>query len=202
VTTVADAERFRRAKEARVMKVLVAYATRHGGTRGIAERIGQALERPGLEVVVSPADRAPRAADFDAFVVGGAAYAGSWLKEATRFVEANRDLLASHPTWVFSSGPIGTELVDKKGRDVLEASRPSEFAQLDDTIHPREMKVFFGAFDPDAKPIGLMEKLGSPFMHMKSVREAMPAGDFRDWPAIEAWAEEIAAQLESTAAAV
>jgi menaquinone-dependent protoporphyrinogen oxidase len=32
-------------------------------------------------------------------------------------------------------------------------------------------------------------------MRMPAVREALPAGDFRDWPAIEAWAEEIAREL-------
>jgi menaquinone-dependent protoporphyrinogen oxidase len=28
-----------------------------------------------------------------------------------------------------------------------------------------------------------------------AVREALPAGDFRDWPAIEAWANGIATEL-------
>ena len=50
---------------------------------------------------------------------------------------------------------------------------------------------------PDAKPIGLMERFGAPFMRMPAVREAMPAGDFRDWPQIEAWAEGIAFEMES-----
>ena len=40
-----------------------------------------------------------------------------------------------------------------------------------------------------------MEKFGAPFLKMPAVREALPAGDFRDWPAIEAWAGEIAREL-------
>ena len=32
------------------------------------------------------------------------------------------------------------------------------------------------------------------------VREALPAGDFRDWPAIDAWAETIARELEPVGA--
>jgi menaquinone-dependent protoporphyrinogen oxidase len=33
-------------------------------------------------------------------------------------------------------------------------------------------------------------------MHLAPAgKEAMPAGDFRDWPAIDAWAAEIAADL-------
>jgi menaquinone-dependent protoporphyrinogen oxidase len=33
------------------------------------------------------------------------------------------------------------------------------------------------------------------FMRMPAIRKAMPAGDFRDWPEIEAWAEGIVREL-------
>ena len=114
---------------------------------------------------------------------------GQWLKEATGFVRANRALLAGRPVWLFSSGPIGIEKVDAKGRDVLEASVPHEFAEFAAAIHPRDERVFFGAFDPDAEPIGLMERFGSLFTRLPAIKQALPAGDFRDWPAIEAWAD-------------
>ena len=39
------------------MKVLVVYASRHGGTRGIAERIGEVLQADGLDAQVASADR-------------------------------------------------------------------------------------------------------------------------------------------------
>jgi menaquinone-dependent protoporphyrinogen oxidase len=177
------------------MNVLVAYATRHGATQGIAERIARTLESRGDDVTLRPADQVSAVAGYDAFIIGSAAYAGRWLKEAREFVQQHRELLASRPVWLFSSGPIGTDMVDSKGRDVLEASRPAEFAEFDASIHPRDARVFFGALDPDAKPIGLMERLGAPFMRMPGVREAMPAGDFRDWPQVEAWAEGIAQDL-------
>jgi len=179
------------------MKVLVAYASRHGATKGIAERIAQTLESRGHHVTVEPADQVPAVDGYDAFIVGGAAYAGHWLKEASEFVRKHRELLASRPVWLFSSGPIGTDLVDAKGRDVLETARPAEFAELAGSIHPRDEAIFFGAFDPEAKPVGLMERIGAPFMRMPAVREAMPAGDFRDWPHIQAWAERIALDLEA-----
>jgi menaquinone-dependent protoporphyrinogen oxidase len=35
---------------------------------------------------------------------------------------------------------------------------------------------------------------------MPAIREAMPYGDFRDWPEIEAWAEGIARELRSVSA--
>ena len=178
------------------MSILVAYATRHGATRGIAERIAERLRSNGLDAEARPAAEVHNAARYDAFVVGGAAYMFHWLGDATRFVQRNRVLLAERPTWLFSSGPVGTDTVDEKGRDVLVASVPKEFAELRDVIHPRDEKVFFGAFDPDAKPIGIAERFVS---LMPAAKAALPRGDFRDWPAIDAWADRIAHGLAETA---
>jgi menaquinone-dependent protoporphyrinogen oxidase len=182
------------------MKVLVAYASRHGATTGIAERVGQVLSSHGLDVMVRPVADAEPLGGYDAFVVGSAAYMGRWLKDARQFVQHHEAELTAHPTWLFSSGPIGAETVDKHGRDVREASRPVEFGELASEIRPRGTAVFFGAFDPEAEPIGAWERLGAPFLRMPAVRKSMPAGDFRDWPAIEAWAGEIAEALTTVAA--
>jgi menaquinone-dependent protoporphyrinogen oxidase len=179
------------------MNVLVGYATRHGATKGIAERIAQTLERSGLSVTLTAVRPDTRADAYDAYVIGSAAYMGGWLEPATGFVRRHRDLLASRPTWLFSSGPIGTDLVDAKGRDVVKASEPKEFAEFASSVHPRDEHIFFGAYDPDAEPVGLLERLGARFTRIPAIRNAMPSGDFRDWPAIEAWAESIAHELQS-----
>lgn len=174
------------------MKVLVAYASRHGATRGIAERIAQTIRQAGHEVDLEPVEKVDRAEQYEAFVIGSAAYMFHWLKDATQFVHRHHTLLASRPTWLFSSGPIGPETVDKNGRDVLETTRPREFAEFGETVKARDMRVFFGAFDPDAPPVGIAEKV----MALTPARRAMPAGDFRDWPQIEAWADGIARALQ------
>lgn len=179
------------------MSILVAYASRHGATKGIAERIADRLRADGLVAEARPVADVRDASQYDAFVVGGAAYMFHWLKDATSFVQRNRGILAANPTWLFSSGPIGLEAVDKEGRDVLEVSVPREFAELRDAIRPRGTKVFFGAMDADAKPIGLAERLTA---LMPAAKAAMPKGDFRDWPAIDAWADGIAHDLAPVAA--
>ena len=181
------------------MPILVAYATRHGATRGIAERIAERLRAAGLQAEARPAAEVRDAARYDAFVVGGAAYMFHWLGDATTFVRRNRALLAARPTWLFSSGPVGTDTVDEEGRDVLVTTVPREFAQLREAIHPRGEKVFFGAIDPSAGPIGFAERFVS---LMPAARAALPKGDFRDWPAIDAWADAIAHELVEAASPV
>jgi menaquinone-dependent protoporphyrinogen oxidase len=178
------------------MNVLVAYASRHGATQGIAERVAETLREHGLQVSLEPIDRVDSPDRYDAFVLGSAAYMGRWLKEATAFARRHQELLSIRPVWLFSSGPIGHDLIDAKGRDVVKASEPLDFAELEGLLRPREERVFFGAYDPAAEPIGIVERFGSLFTRLPAVREAMPAGDFRDWPAIEAWATGIADALQ------
>jgi len=178
------------------MKVLVVYASRHGATGGIADRIAQTLERCGLTVTLRPANLAGDVDAHDAYVIGSAAYIGGWLGEARTFVRRNQRLLATRPVWLFSSGPIGTARIDAKGNDVLKTTIPKEFAEFERTIRPRGTRVFFGAYDAHAPASGIAERLMAGFMRvMPATREAMPEGDFRDWPAIEAWAEGIAREL-------
>jgi menaquinone-dependent protoporphyrinogen oxidase len=179
-------------------RVLVVYATHHGATQGIAERIASTLVESGLEVATLSAKEAGDPRGYDAFVIGSAAYAFRWLGEATGFVRRNRALLAERPVWLFSSGPVGTDKVDSEGRDVLETTVPREIAEFREAIHPRDHRVFFGAYDPAAKPVGLIERVTR---LMPAARDALPAGDFRDWDAIEAWARQIAGELTPVPAA-
>ena len=55
------------------MHVLVAYASRHGATQGIAERIAQTLEKSGVTAEARPAATIKGVAGYDAFVIGSAA---------------------------------------------------------------------------------------------------------------------------------
>jgi len=174
------------------MRVLVAYASRHGATRGIAERIAEALRTAGPEAEARPAAEVKSPAGYDAFVIGSAAYMFHWLKEASGFVHRHRAVLAGKPVWLFSSGPLGTEPLDAEGRDQKVAAIPREIAELRQAINARDHQVFFGAYERGRKPIGLGERLVA---LMPAARDALPEGDFRDWQEIETWAAGIAASL-------
>jgi len=176
------------------MKVLVAYASKYGATKGIAERVARVLHDRGLEVDLRPCDEVHEASGYDAYVIGSAAYMFRWRKDATKLVRRNAEVLARHPVWLFSSGPLGTDTVDKDGNDVLEGARPKQFDEFERTISPKDLRVFFGAFQ-------LEELRGVDRMAKWAPSADLPVGDFRDWPAIEGWANGIADELGAMATA-
>ncbi len=179
------------------MHVLVAYASRHGATQGIAERIARILQEAGLDAEARPAATIRSVAGYDAFVIGSAAYMFHWEKDASSLVRRNHAALAHKPVWLFSSGPLGTDPVNEKGQDQKVAAIPKDIPELRELLDARDHRVFFGAYDRDRRPIGLAERFLS---MMPAAKEGLPFGDFRDWPEIEAWASEIARALATPTA--
>ncbi len=173
------------------MAVLVTFATKHGGTAGIAERIADRLRAGGLDVAVQPVKQVRDVDAYDAVVLGSALYMFHWMGAARSFAARNHDALSRKPLWLFSSGPI--EAVDKEGRNQLEVSGPREIDTLL-RLHPRDHQVFFGVWSRTYKPSGFMER----FVHMMpAARAAFPDADLRDWPRIEAWADGIATEVRA-----
>ena len=90
------------------MTILVAYASKYGSTQGIAEQLRQLGKQAEARSMKELSD----AGSYEAFVLGSGIYAGSWLKEAREWVHRHQAVLARHPVWLFSSGPLGPEVKD------------------------------------------------------------------------------------------
>jgi len=168
-------------QEETTMTTLVVYASKYGATQGIAERIADKLVSSGHPAQARPVKAAGDLLSYDAYVVGSAAYMGSWLKEAAEFVRSNQALLVTRPVWLFSSGPLGTATKDAKGRDLLVTSEPKEFTEFAEAIEPRATRVFFGALNPSK--LGLAHRAAR---RLPAARPLLPEGDFRNWTAIDA----------------
>jgi len=95
------------------MTVLVAYATRHGSTREVAETIACTLKALGVdvefgearEVRTKPGPAARQARPWSVVVLGAALYSGRWHRDAHRFLRRHRKELAGVPVAVFGMGP-------------------------------------------------------------------------------------------------
>jgi len=165
-------------------KVLVAYASKRGATAEIARKVGEVLRQEGLDVDVVPAKQVSNPEEYQAVIIGSAAYMGMWRKEAVNLLKNNEKLLSERAVWIFSSGPTGegdpVELV--QGWRFPKAQQP-----IIERIKPRDIAVFHGKLDPDT--MNFFEKA-----IIKNVKSAI--GDFRDWNAITAWAKDIAKALK------
>ena len=160
------------------MKVLVTAASRYGSTREIGDRIAVVLSDGGFEVVVCAPEAVDGVDEYDAIVVGGAVYAGRWPRDGRELLAREAAGLASKPVWVFSSGPVGDP--------PKPLGLPEGIAELLDPISPRQHVVFCGKLDRTVLRLG-----------DKAIAAALnaPEGDFRDWTAVEAWAETVRAAL-------
>jgi menaquinone-dependent protoporphyrinogen oxidase len=161
------------------MAILVTYASKHGATQEIAERITFTLRQQGKTAEIRPIHSVESLADYEAVVLGSAIYYGSWLKEATEFVRQHVEALSERPVWLFSDGPLGAEVKDAE-------EQPKELAEFRQTLPFREHRLFFGALIRNQ--LSFAER-----MVVKAVRA--PEGDFRDWKVIEDWAATIAREL-------
>jgi len=164
--------------------ILVAFETKYGATREIAQKIGDVLNEAGLSTDILPINEAKYLVPYKAIILGSAVFTGDWCKEAAEFLETNEKVLAEKMVWLFSSGPLGEGTVeeDSKGWRFPKTLQP-----IADRIAPRHIAVFHGKIDK--------EKLS--LMHKFMVKVAkVPVGDFRKWDDITSWAKEIVEALK------
>lgn len=169
------------------MPILIAYASRYGSTREIAQTIARVLRERGMAVDVRPAADVVRLEGYRAIVLGSALYSGGWLEDAREFLESFQDELSELPLWLFSSGPTTPG-------DPVEALAgwryPEDLQSMVLSLRPRDVALFAGKIDPET--LNLQDWLIN-----RSMRGV--SGDFRNWARIEAWATHVADQLEPSA---
>lgn len=168
--------------------VLVAYATRYGSTKEVAEAVADTLRQSGLAVDCQPAHDIRSLEQYSAVVLGAPLYMGHWHKDAIQFLERYGATLATLPVAIFALGPVHADDKEYQGaREQLD----KELAKFP-SLTPRTSEIMGGRFDPAT--------LTFPFTLLPGFKK-LPASDARDWVAIRAWASDLAAGLQPAAPA-
>ncbi|MFJ5708413.1 flavodoxin domain-containing protein [Streptomyces sp. NPDC093105] len=169
-------------------RVRILYASEHHSTQEIAERIGARLRthRHLVEVLALDSDRGRQGLhQTDALVMGSAVHDGAWLPEAEAVIRGGGEELREQPVWMFSVGMSAA--LPMPLRLLADRAEQPRIAALVDVVRPREHQRFSGVIRRehlDRKAAALFRLLGCRY------------GDHRDWAAVEAWADDIAGQLE------
>jgi menaquinone-dependent protoporphyrinogen oxidase len=162
------------------MIVLVGYASAHGSTRGIAERIAARLREGGHHVDVCPMDQVQDVGGYDAFVLGSAIHGQAWFPEAMAFVRRSRTALGARPVWLFSVGMPAA--LGHRWQGLAKKEEAKILAGFRGVIQPRDHRLFSGVILRGHIPLVghlIFKAFGGRY------------GDFRNWPEIDAWADAI-----------
>lgn len=166
-------------------RTLVAYASRMGGTEGIARAVADELRSGGLDVDLIPAADVRDGAGYDAVVLGSGLYAGRWLRPARALLKklaANRKLGHPVPVWLFHSGPLGP------GQAHTTVPAPGKVAAYAIALGANPPTTFGGRIEP-ATAKGIVAG---------SMAKSDLAGDYRDFAQITDWARKIAVELAAS----
>ena len=162
--------------------ILIAYATRAGSTKEIAQTIAESLTEHGGRVEVHPVKEIMSLEPYRAVILGSAIRAGSWLPEAVAFVKQHKSDLEQLPLVYFVVCATMHEDTPKHHDEVLAYLKPVRAM-----LEPLEIGLFAGKLD--ATTLGFFEKLLVKAMHSEQ-------DDWRDWEAVHDWAGKIYDRLE------
>jgi menaquinone-dependent protoporphyrinogen oxidase len=176
-----------------VSRILITYASRHGHTSTIAERIAAALRDAGHEVeLVDDADRAdPSPRDYDAVIAGASIHGGRHEREIVAWARHHGVTLSMVPSAFFSVCLTMAEDTDE--------SRAAAHDYLDDFEErtgwtPRVRTSFAGALQ--YRRYGVLTRLVMRVL-MKRAGHPTDTGrdyDYTDWDAVDAFAHRCAAR--------
>jgi menaquinone-dependent protoporphyrinogen oxidase len=164
-------------------RILVAYASRHHGTEGIAREIAAALGAAGFRVDLRNAGVVVSVARYAAIVIGSSVYMARWEDSALGLLRRERTTLARRPVWLFSSGPVGNGKTTRRPEMV---PHPEAVVELADEIGVRGSAMFGGRVAAD-----------EPGFDIEVMAQAGLTGDWRDLGRVRAWSHAIAIAIRS-----
>lgn len=174
------------------MKVLVGYATVHGSTAEVAQRIGDVLAKQGHEVKVADVKTLTQADGFDAFLLGTAVHSGTWLPELKTFVKAFESQLVGKPVYLWVTC---IRVLEEYGMShVMDFYMEPELTRRLDV---RGRTAFAGKLD--LQSVDWNERWSLAARYDGHAWPTNFDGDFRAWDKITDWATATAKELDKVA---
>ncbi len=168
------------------INILVAYASTHGSTQQVAEKIAATLREQGHTVDLQLARDVRTLQGYGAVVLGAPLYILHLHKDALRFLSRHQGALSGGlPIAIFAGGPFGSG--DGKEWQEVRKQLDQDLAKFS-WLRPVAVEVIGGKFDPS--------RLHFPWNLVPALRQ-MPPSDLRDWGAIHGWASGLAIQFQT-----
>ena len=179
-------------------RVLVLYASTHGHTAKVADRIGAALTSHGVQARVRDVHvSGPRIdlSEFDGVIAGASVHAGHHQNEMLTWLGHHHTRLSAMPSAFFS--------VSLTAADDTDEARATTREMIDDVLDatgwiPRETVAFAGAlqFEEYNVPTRVLMRLIA--RHHDPHAEVRKDTDYTDWAAVDRFAEAFATSLRTT----
>src|SRR4051794_5729359 len=183
-------------------RVLVLYASTHGHTGKIAQRIGAQLVRDGVNANVRAVDEYGEYADlgkYDGVIVGASVHRGHHQSGMLTWIGHHHTRLTAMPSAFFS--------VSLTAADDSAEARATVRDLIDDVLDatgwmPRETVAFAGAlqFEEYNVPTRVIMRLMARRIERQTGAhiDVHEDTDYTDWAAVDRFAEAFAASLQST----
>ncbi|CAM1504654.1 Fc.00g022450.m01.CDS01 [Cosmosporella sp. VM-42] len=171
------------------MKILITYVSEYGTTKSIAEHMYEHISALDIgEVILTPITENPSLHHVDAVIVGSCIHMMDWIPAGFHFIEHEladfQKKSPNTPIWAFSVGMPSTHFHMKE----TEAGRIERW--LKKYLQIREHMLFEGEYHKEGMPVAM--KVAMTVLHIKME-------DRRDWKAIDAWTNKLAADLKEVA---
>lgn len=170
-------------------KILVTYASRGGSTAGVAEAIANTLTEQGILVELYPMQEVHDLSAYSAVVAGSAIQMDKWLPEAMQFIKQHQDELAQIPVATFTV----CMALALRNDDKTKTKIASQVQAIREMVMPVSEDFFAGVLNLSkvpSIPFQLLARFGI-------LLGFWSEGDYRDWDAIQQWANSLAEQLLS-----
>ena len=172
------------------MALLVAYASEHGSTQQIAQRISQRLSESQI-VECRPLDEVSSLSGFRAAIIGSAVHNQKWLPSASAWINLHKAELSTIPIVAFSVGaPHSAPSWVRSSLAETEELRLRDYTRQE--LGAKTHALFSGAFRKQDTSHILQAVLGCcGWKNNLSIVDS-------EWAKVDKWAIDVAPELSAT----